>query len=104
MSQDLIPTTLSVRERKSLLERIDAVVESHGGVPSRGIIPQQRDEHASEWHRLLAKDRKLRAEILNLKGRENQVLTIIRDRVMTNLVDTVDTAMNQGLLSPRQED
>jgi hypothetical protein len=38
-----------------------------------------------------------------LKQKENEVLGLIRDRVAENLIDTIDTAVEQGVLQAPEE-
>ncbi|MFC1835949.1 hypothetical protein ACFL2Q_14725 [Thermodesulfobacteriota bacterium] len=86
----------------SALARVNAVLTARGG-PVTGTISEQRASHNSGWEELLKEDRMTRSQILELKEKENQVLGLIRDRVAGNLMDTIDTAVDQGVLVAPEE-
>jgi hypothetical protein len=48
-------------------------------------------------------DQTIRAHILEVKAKENRVLEMIRDRVATNLLETLDTAIEEGVLSAPEQ-
>lgn len=79
------------------LARADAVTRSGGGVCG-GVIPAQRASHGSAWQNLMSEDQTIRDQILEVKAKENQLLGMIRDRVAANLMETLDTAIEQGVL------
>ena len=86
----------------SALTRVDAVLSIRGGNP-KGSIAELRVSHHSDWEELLREDHITRGQILELKSKENQVLGLIRDRVAENLMDTIDTAVEQGVLQAPEE-
>jgi hypothetical protein len=83
------------------LARADAVIRSSG--VCRGIIPADRASHESAWQNLLTEDQVTRDQILELKAKENQILGVIRDRVAENLMETMDAAIEQGILAAPEE-
>lgn len=84
------------------LARVNAVLAARGGT-TRGTIAEQRASHHSDWEDLIREDRMTRGQILELKSKENQVLSLIRDRVAENLIETIDTAVEQGVLQAPEE-
>ena len=84
------------------LARVNAVLSIRGG-NLKGTIAEQRVSHNSGWEELLREDRTARSQILELKSKENEVLGLIRDRVAENLIDTIDTAVEQGVLQAPEE-
>lgn len=48
-------------------------------------------------------DQTIREQILEVKAKENHVLGMIRDRVAANLIETLDTATEQGVLEAPEE-
>ena len=63
----------------------------------------QRASHGTAWQNLMSEDQTIREQILEVKAKENQVLGMIRDRVAGNLIETLDTAIEQGLLETPEE-
>jgi hypothetical protein len=51
----------------------------------------------------MSKDQAIRQQILQLKAKENEVLAKIRDRVAANLLETMDTAIEEGVLEAPEE-
>jgi hypothetical protein len=84
------------------LARADAVIRSADRI-FRGVIPTQRASHGSAWQNLVSEDQTIRQQILEVKAKENEVLGMIRDRVAANLVETLDTAIEQGVLVAPEE-
>jgi hypothetical protein len=84
------------------LARADTVMSSPSGT-CRGLIPSQRASHGAVWQNLLTEDQATREQILRIKAKENEVLTLIRDRVAANLMETIDAAIEQGVLAAPEE-
>ena len=84
------------------LAKADAVLRSARS-ECQGVIPTQRAAHGSAWQNLLIEDVTTREQILQLKAKENEVLGMIRDRVATNLLETMDTAIEEGVLDAPDE-
>jgi hypothetical protein len=84
------------------LARVDALVRSSSGA-CRGVLPERLASHESAWQNLLKEDHVTRDQILQLKMKENEVLSMIRDRVAENLMETIDTAAEQGILRVPEE-
>ena len=84
------------------LARFNAMMVSTTGT-CRGVIPTQRATHASALQGLMSKDQAIRQQILQLKAKENEVLAKIRDRVAANLLETMDTAIEEGVLDAPDE-
>lgn len=101
---EILPPEVSQEKNAytSALTRVDAVLSIGGGNP-KGTIAEQRVSHHSDWEELLREDHITRGQILELKSKENQVLGLIRDRVAENLMDTIDTAVEQGVLQAPEE-
>ena len=97
-TEKAIPATLYT----AALTKADAVISSAGGA-CRGLIPTERAAHRSAWQTLLEEDQTTRRQILQLKAKENEVLGKIRDRVASNLLDTMDSAIEQGVLEAPEE-
>jgi hypothetical protein len=73
------------------------------GGSTQGTISTQRAEHTGKWQELLRQDQATRVQILELKEKENQVLELIRDKVAGNLIETIDSAVEQGILEAPEE-
>ena len=84
------------------LTRVNAVLAAKEG-NLQGSVSEQRASHSSAWENLLREDRVTRGHILELKRKENEVLELIRDRVAENLMETIDTAVEQGVLRAPEE-
>jgi hypothetical protein len=84
------------------LAKADAVLCSAGGA-CQGVIPTLRAAHGSAWQGLMSEDQAIRQQVLQLKARENEVLAKIRDRVASNLMETMDTAIEEGVLDAPEE-
>ena len=78
------------------------MTRSAGGV-CRGSIPTQRVSHGSAWQNLMSEDQTIREQILEVKAKENHVLGMIRDRVAANLIETLDAALEQGVLQAPED-
>jgi hypothetical protein len=101
---EVLPLEISQEKNAygSALARVNAVLAAKGGT-TRGTISEQRAVHNSGWEELLKEDQATRSQILELKSKENEVLGLIRDRVAENLIDTIDTAVGQGVLQAPEE-
>ena len=97
-AQEITPPVAHV----AALARADAVVRAAGGV-RQGLIPSQRASHGSAWQNLMNEDQAIRGQILEVKAKENRVLEMIRDQLAADLVDTLDTAIEQGVLNSPEE-
>lgn len=86
----------------SALARVNSVLTATSG-NLQGSVSEQRASHSTAWENLLREDRVTRGHILELKQKENEVLGLIRDRVAENLMDTIDTAVQQGVLRAPEE-
>ncbi|GEM_PF-1971920 len=84
------------------LARVNTVLAVRGGNPV-GTISEQRSSHYSGWDELLKEDRRTRSQILELKSKENEVLNLIKNRVADGLIETIDSAVAQGLLHEPEE-
>ncbi len=84
------------------LTKVNVVTMAKGGSP-QGTISMQRAEHDGRWHELLRQDQGTRDQILKLKEKENQVLDLIGDKVAGNLIETIDSAVEQGILEAPEE-
>ncbi len=80
------------------ISRVDALIEAAEGGKLTGRVPEIRSEHSCQWGKLLDEDVALRRQILTLKQKENMLLSLIRDRVAENVIDTADEAALQGVL------
>jgi hypothetical protein len=69
----------------------------------QGTITEQRANHDSSWRQLISEDTQTRSEILELKAKENQVLVAIREKVAGNLIETIDSAVEEGVLEAVDE-
>ena len=101
---EVLPVEVSQEKNTygNALARVNAVLAARGGA-THGIISEQRASHNTGWEELLKEDRTTRSQILELKSKENQVLGLIRDRVADNLMDTIDTAVEQSVLQAPEE-
>ena len=98
--QVMVPHKLTKADRKDLLARIDNLVEVNGGEPSHGRINLEREDFRDQWTWMRSQEKRLRDDILELKGKELEVLDVIRNRVATNLMDTLDRAVSEGAIQP----
>lgn len=87
---------------ENALTRVNSVLSVRGGNP-QGTFSEQRSVHYSIWQSLLKEDRTARQQILELKAKENQVLNLIRDKVADNLIQTIDAAVEEGVLQAPEE-
>ncbi|MFC1834105.1 hypothetical protein ACFL2Q_05140 [Thermodesulfobacteriota bacterium] len=94
--------SVATDECEMALARVNRALATKDG-NAQGIISEQRAYHSDSWQELMAQDGRTRSQILQLKAKENEVLTAIRNRVASNLMETLDVATEQGLLEATEE-